>query len=891
MKINRDLVLTIFLLLVVCVFFITCKRSRPIESRIYRLTDHITEKNILQSPLKDIIRNFNRIEQELNGQWKHFPSFSDDTHDVWVTSSKFPILSNIEGKQPEEMRITKDKKVIPFDPNGNLEEASWRWMQTKQKKVQLNRLKGYKKRAGGIEIKEGQSSVLDLILPDGPVSIFLRFTKVNCRGFTPNIIISMDGKQVRTFSLKRTYRFRTRHRVKLGNHKFKIRFQAPENPRFASKNNYIVLKSVEVRAQNDLILLSTPISEDKPPPEGKFVARYYSEFSESTKKRDPEAQKALAFYNLKKNYPIKNLGIKKNPYGIIKKAHLYEDILNCLYAPPESRFRFDILPAENCTFEFGYGFIMDSPRDSGQTVRFKVEIEHKGKIATQFSVDFHATADNKFKTEKIDLSPFLGEKVKIYLKTEAADPGINQHAKDINPHSIWINPIIYRRPAEHKTNVILVSIDTLRADHLGCYGYNRPTSPEIDRLAKDSVLFERSISTTSWTLPAHVSLLTSQNNSKHKAINYVSKMAPEQITLADILRNNDLYCAAITGGGYLSFKYGFEKGFEMFHEIRRGGEQAVRLDEAEYISRKSLEWLNHYHDRNFFLFIHTYQPHIPYKTTSDIGKIFLSKDAKWEGVQIDEILKEGGRFYTKFNEEERQNIIDLYDGEIRYTDETLIKSIVRHLKKFDLYDKTMIIVTSDHGEEFLEHGNWLHGMSLYNEVIHIPLIIKFPKSQYKGIRIPYICSINDIMPTVIETIGLDPALFKLDGKTLLPLVEGSEKENRTFFSDLVLRKLRDSSLSLYATNDGGMKLIQNKMVIAPYIKETAIDFYGEKIELYDLQSDFLEKNNLAGSGDFENLCKKLLDQIVMYAQSEGKASTLEMDEELKENLRALGYIK
>jgi arylsulfatase A-like enzyme len=892
METKRYFVLTALLLLLFGSFFLSCKRAKPIESQIYRLTDHITEKDIRRSPLKNIIRKFNRIDQDLTGQWKHFPSLSDDTHDVWAISSKFPILSKSEGKQPEGMKIFKDKEVIPFFPRGGAEGEYWSWLQTKQKRIQVHKLKGYKRRVGGIEIREGKSAEFDVILPHGPVNFFFRITKVNCKDYTPNFIVTMDGEHVRGFSLEAPDRPRVwKKRVKLGNHRIAIKFLPPDDPRLASTDNYILLKSIEVRAKNDLILLSTPISEDKIPPEEKFKARYYSVFSESTQKPDPEAEKALVFYDLKESDTINNLGINNNPYSIVRKAHLYNDTLNCLYAAPESSFRFDIIPTGAYTFEFGYGFIRDNSFDSMQPVRFKVNVEHKGKTVAQFSVDFQAIPNSKFETEKIDLGPFQGKKVKIHMQTEEVGPEMSSNAGDMNPHAIWINPVLYRKAVKEKANVILVSIDTLRADHLGCYGYNRSTSPEIDLLAKDSVLFEKSISTTSWTLPAHVSLLTSLNNSKHKVINYLSRISPEHITLAEILRNNDLYCAAITGGGYLSFKYGFDKGFEMFHEIRHGGERSVRFDEAEYISQKSLEWLEQYHDRNFFLFIHTYQPHNPYKTTSDIGKIFLSQDAKWDGLWIDEILKARGRFITRFTEKERQNIVDLYDGEIRYTDEALIKPLVDFLKKSDLYDNTMIIVTSDHGEEFLEHGNWLHGISLYNEVIQVPLIVKFPQSQHKGIRIPYICSINDIMPTVIETIGLDPSLFKLDGKTLLPLVEGLEKEDRTFFSDLTIRKLKKFSPSIYATNDGSMKLIQNKDVRSPYIKKTAKDFYGEKIELYDLQSDFLEKNNLAGNSDFENLCKKLLDQIVLYTALEDEASTLEMDEELKENLRALGYIK
>jgi len=393
MEKKKSLSLATLLPLFVCLFFITCNRSKPIESQIHRFTHHVTEKNIIQSPLKDIIQKFNRIEQNLTGQWKYFPSLSDNTKDVWAASSKFPILGNIEGKQPEGMRIIQDKKAIPFKPKGVLADESWRWMQTKHKNIQLHRHRKYKRWAKGIVFREGQSHALDLILPDGPVKIFFRFSKISCKGYRPSIVVSIDGTRIRRFSLKHLNRLRVGSNVKLGKHRIEIRFQPPENPHFTSKNNYIVLKSFEARAQNDLILLSKSRSEDKSLPKGNFTATYYSTFSELTQKVDPEAEKALDLYNFKESHPINDLGIKHNPYNIIIKAQLYDDTLNCLYAPPESRFRFDIIPAENCTFEFGYGFIMDRPHDSGQSMRFKVEIEHKGTIATQFSVDFHATAD------------------------------------------------------------------------------------------------------------------------------------------------------------------------------------------------------------------------------------------------------------------------------------------------------------------------------------------------------------------------------------------------------------------------------------------------------------------------------------------------------------------
>lgn len=892
-QLKKGLPFLILLFLISGLIFIKCKPSRTQEFEIYRFVDNLKEKNIKESPLKGLVEKFNFVKQDLTKRWTHLPLLSNKEQEVWGVSSKLPILGFDEFKQPEGMKLTRKGKEIGFAGSSENKSESWRWLQTIKKEINLRKYDNFLKNLGGNVIREGESFTIEEILPDGEAKFNFHISMKSCQGCTPNLVFSLNNKPVREIILKKPGHFSLSEKINFGRYDIGFSYKSPENRAKKKKKNFIVIKSVDIETQKDIILLTTPKKEDKSPPAEKYQAVYYSSFSESEGKLDKAKRDALFLCELKEKYPIKDLGISQNPYSIIQKPRLFDYSLNCLFAPPKSHFAFEVKIPERCTLEFGYGFLMESFDNPERSILFKVEVEDKKKKEILLSEHLKPSEEKKFNFTRIEMFPYQNKKVKIHFTTENIESKNTENQGKIDTYPLWINPFLHRKTDKEKINFILLLIDTLRADHLGCYGYSRETSPNLDELTDDAVLFENVFSTTSWTLPAHVSLLTSLNNVNHQVLNSLQRMSPNLLTLADIMRNNDYLCAAFTGGGYLSCKYGFSKGFDIYQEIIKNGDISVRFDEAESLSRRAAEWLDENHYKSFFLFLHTYQPHAPYENNSDIGKIFLAKNAKWQKIRGKDVFRGRSRKQTVYSKKEIENIIALYDGEIRYTDECLIKPMIDKIKELNIYDKTMIIITSDHGEEFYEHKNWLHGLTLYNESIKIPLIVKLPDSSYKGKKLPQSVRITDIMPTLLEAANIDPTSFIFDGKSLLSMINGREREDRTFYCDLNIRKIIDSSPSMYATNKNSLKFILNKKIRSSWTKKIVTKLEGEKIELYDIKKDTYETENLSGLIAYEKICRELIKKIKQYMESGAKikAESIKMDEELRRSLKALGYIR
>jgi len=883
--------LAFLLLLFLFIIIIKCKTSKPQEFEIYRFTDHLSEKCIIDSPLKELLKKFNFIKQDLTKKWMYIPSISSKEREVWAASSKFQILAFDESKRPEGMKITRDGKDIDFvgDTKNRLE--GWTWLQTTERK-KLKKYEKFSKKFRGILIREGDSFRMEEILPDSEVNLSFHISNINCKDYTPHLVVSLNNEPVKDILLNKPDFFIIREKIKLGDNRIEFKFPVPEGRTKRNKNNFIVVRGIRIEAPKDIILLFSPKREDITAPQERYQARYYTLFSESKEKSDSARKDILSLYVLKEKYPIEDLGITNNPYSIIKKALLDEYSLNCLFAPPKSRFLFKVKIPEKSYLEFGCGFLSESFEKTNNKVHFQIELEYKKRKKILFSKEIRPS-DNKIGFKKIDLAPYENKEIKIYLTTDSSTTKKNDNSKINNSFTIWVNPLIYKKLDKNRINFILISIDTLRADHLGCYGYLKKTSPHLDRLSDEAVIFENAFSTTSWTLPAHVSLLTSLDSPNHGVFNSLQKLNPSLLTLADILRNHGYFCAAFTGGGYLHSKFGFSKGFDAYQQIIKDGDLSVRFNESESLSGRTSEWLDKNYEKKFLLFLHTYQPHTPYANNSDVGKIFLSKNAQWNRIIQKEIFGEKGQCDTVLSQEEKENVIALYDGEIRYTDEYLIKPLINKLRELNIYDNTVLIVTSDHGEEFYEHKNWLHGVTLYNESIQIPLIIKFPDSLYKGTKISNIVRITDIMPTVLEIAKINPSSFKLDGKSLLSIIKGEEREDRIFYCDLILRKLKDPEPSIFATNKNSLKLILNKRIRSPYTKEISTEFEGQKLELYDIKKDFYETKNIANKNSYNRLCKELIEKIEQYLEigRNKKAESIKMDEELKRSLKALGYLK
>ncbi len=594
--------------------------------------------------------------------------------------------------------------------------------------------------------------------------------------------------------------------------------------------------------------------------------------------------------------PLKELGTGENPYGIKKKVSLGVVEIDILFAPPKSEYSRNLNPPKGATFEFGIGIIRDSwfesltsPfRQEARGVNFLVRIERRGRKKTVFQKFVHlppqkAERTLQFSMHKVPLPDIKGG-LRLTLVTEG----------DGKAFSFWHNPVIYAAGPKPR-GVVLISVDTLRADHLQTYGYGRPTSPNLDILAADSVVFDRTYASSPWTLPSHVSLLTSLFNINHGVHRPTDRMDDSLVTLTEVLRQNGFSTSAITGGTLVSHIYGFSRGFDTYKE----GDGAMDYNNsAALVAHTAAEWIENNKDRNFFLFLHTYQVHTPYDPPAPYGGLFLDPDAVWTRADTTEIF-EGKKFiFKELTDGERRNLIGLYDAEIRYTDEALLKPVVEKLRAIGLYDDSMVIFTSDHGEEFFEHGAWDHGVHLYDESIRVPLVIKFPKSRFQGKRVESVVRGVDIMPTVLEEMEIETDHLNLDGQSLLPLLDGQAKD-RLFLADTLLLGLEgtgdqshDDQPFRIAANEGRNKIILNRE-LSPEEKDyfTPPAPVKPAAELYDLDTDPGEKTDL--SSRKAELANRLARELrIRYAGGRKmRPSKATLSKEMEERLRALGYIR
>jgi arylsulfatase A-like enzyme len=432
-------------------------------------------------------------------------------------------------------------------------------------------------------------------------------------------------------------------------------------------------------------------------------------------------------------------------------------------------------------------------------------------------------------------------------------------------------------------NVILISIDSLRADHLSCYGYHRKTSPNIDRLASEGVVFSNAFSITSWTLPAHMSMLTSMYSESHGVITDEDYLDENRITLAEVLKKEGYATTAFISGAYLHSRYGFNQGFDLYddftiNEAARVGEvtpsvTSPRLNEAIQ------SWLRKNYQKKFFLFLHYFDVHYDYVPSPPYDTIF---DPNYKGTIDARNFHHNPAINPEMSPRDLNHIISLYDGEIAFTDK-YIGEVLSALVELGIFDNTLIILTADHGDEFFEHGRKGHKRSLYEEVLHVPLIFKFPSnSNLVGNRkIEEVVSIIDIMPTILDYLGVK-SHEEMQGQSLLPLLNGNKKSNDV----LIYSRLE---YKLVAVRSANSKLIH--------------DLRKPRKELYDLVNDSREKINLFDEGTSVNIAEgeKYIISLLNWLNTQtqfyqalprtGTKKKIELSEPVKEQLKALGYIQ
>ncbi len=410
-------------------------------------------------------------------------------------------------------------------------------------------------------------------------------------------------------------------------------------------------------------------------------------------------------------------------------------------------------------------------------------------------------------------------------------------------------------------SIILISIDTMRPDHLGCYGHDRPTSPSIDRFAEEATLFRVAISQASTTLRSHATMLTSLFTFQHRANRRPARPVPEEATtLAEVLRQEGYQTAAFTGGGQLDPIFGLTQGFDVYDD-QSGRDFATTVAD-------SIEWLEAEPRSKFFLFLHTYEVHAPYEPDPELFALLEDDSGSLLPTQIsvDLIDRLNTDFFGRpnFRDADARKVALSYDAEIMSVDRAF-GGLVEYLRESGTYDDLMIVLTADHGEEFGEHGTvGGHAQALYDEIIKVPLIIKFPRRAFAAVSVNSQVRIIDIPPTITDVLGI-PRPPSFEGADLVDLVNGKTRAGLVAISE------RGNTRPSYAVRTDRWKLYDGR--------------------LFDLAADPREREDVADRYDVVRRGLEL--QLAKFLSMKGLDASEEEapPEEVLRQLRALGYVQ
>ncbi len=418
---------------------------------------------------------------------------------------------------------------------------------------------------------------------------------------------------------------------------------------------------------------------------------------------------------------------------------------------------------------------------------------------------------------------------------------------------------------QERWNVVLVTFDTTRADHLGCYGNDKIRTPHLDRLAAEGVRFADAISAVPVTAPSHTTILTGKYPLAHGVRdNGLFVLGERQTTLAERLKAEGYATAAAVGSFPLSARFGLDQGFDLYDDRfsvryesfgrRRSPRAGLYFDErrAELVNEAVWPWLEQHHQvvgtlparrQPFFLWLHYFDPHQPFEPPPPYGELYLT---------------------------------DPYLGEIAYADEAF-GAVIKRLERLGVGDRTLVVFTADHGEGRGEHNELTHSTLAYNSTLHVPLILRIPGGP-RGLTVAQRVGTVDIVPTVLDLLGL-AAGSDVQGRSLVPLIEagGGRVEGfpRTLYAETLASRLSHGLGELRVIFDRRYKYI-----------------FGPRPELFDLAQDPRERHNLAAAeGRIAAALEGKLAALVADNAEENPEAAVEIDAETRARLEALGYIQ
>jgi arylsulfatase A-like enzyme len=423
-----------------------------------------------------------------------------------------------------------------------------------------------------------------------------------------------------------------------------------------------------------------------------------------------------------------------------------------------------------------------------------------------------------------------------------------------------------RRPP--RPNVILIVVDTLRQDHLGCYGSPREVSPNIDRLAVDAIRYENAFSQAPWTTPSFASLLTSMYPSTLGVTEKPDRLDDRFVLLSEILTGQGYATGAIISHYFLKSKWNLDQGFDVYDESSIVGHGGVS---GQLATRAALDFIDVHREKPFFLLVHYFDPHYDY---IEHEEFVFSEDVDYEGpVSSAMEYTELRDMAPDLNRRDLEFLRALYDSEIAFTD-AQIGALFDGLSDRGLFDDSLLLFTADHGEEFRERKTIGHGGTLYNELIKVPLIIKYPGSE-AGSVVDTNVALIDVYPTILDYLGVTVG-HEIAGTSLLVDNPEADTPPHRVFSETDWGQYR-------AVIDENLKLIYS--------------IGGEWSRCFDISADPEERKDLrraGGKSRWSARCDSLHDDLLAWMEvveaGEVSAEAVKITEEEREQLEALGYL-
>ena len=567
-----------------------------------------------------------------------------------------------------------------------------------------------------------------------------------------------------------------------------------------------------------------------------------------------------------------------------------EEYRNAIFTRTPSTVAYEVPVPKGARLHFGLGVSTKAP------VTFRITAGDANKPL--FS-QTHSDPDS-WQDAEVDLSAFAGTNVKLVF--EAAS-----EARDAV--ALWANQLITTSLTKSRPNILLYVICTLRPDHTSLYGYAKDTTPFLKKLGASAVVFDDAQAQAPWTKPSVASLMTSLPAFAHGIVNDTDTIPRGSATMAELLRGEGYVTASIIANPFAGRTSGLDRGFDHIMEYpvvqRHRSDAADRGTDSAAINRAIIPWLERHRDEPYFLYVQSTDPHAPYRPPAGFEEKF-SKPAETDQFNRDYAKLRDVRAYgggaTVSQAEIRakginpaiytQRATERYDGEIAHNDSS-IEALLARLRDLGTLDNTLIVIASDHGEEFWEHGFGAHGHSLYSELIHCVLMMWNPRLIPAPRRVGEPVQLIDIMPTVMELIGAKPPPTA-QGQSLAPLLKGHpfRRNGAVIASKLALPRAKpgggvpENLTDSFARIDAQWKLIYRAQAGRARLKE---------VELYERRTDRADRSDVTAR--HPDVAGRLKEELVRWIDAQkqarsqlGPGGKSTLDRETLERLRSLGYL-